>query len=139
MERAFSFPSNGIGYFIGHQILNSEEIAILSPWISDIKVKYPYNNRGYDSESLSAAIRNRGGVKLIVGEKEHNDYFLSRVPDDSYRIMEDLHAKAIVCTNLALIGSANVTMGGLHHNIEISKIVENNHDSIDDFIDKELN
>ena len=138
MERAFSFPSSGIGYFIGHQIVNNQQIAILSPWISDIKIRYPHNDEGYDDELLSKAIREGREVRILAADEEHNEYLFSRIPDDSYEIIEDLHAKAVISEDLVLIGSANVTRGGLYENIEICKIMENLYDSIEIFIEEEL-
>lgn len=144
MARTFSLPSDALGYYLGYALLHADDVAIVSPWVSDVQVSFPVNNAGIDrqlylSEALAAvADETRLRVYLRSGE-QHNNRIRSRLPDAvTVEIIDDLHAKAIVAPETVYMGSANVTRGGLFINRELCHIIENEYGSTDAYIEAEL-
>jgi phosphatidylserine/phosphatidylglycerophosphate/cardiolipin synthase-like enzyme len=79
-------------------------------------------------------------VDLFVrSDEQHNGYIESRLPDwIRYTEIDDLHAKAIVAPEFVYLGSANITRGGLTTNRELCEIIQNEYDSVSQFLQHEL-
>lgn len=143
MVKAFSLPSSSLSYFIGYTLIHSNKIVIISPWLSDIKLRFPVNNKLDDSNLLfSEAVKKLSSkeIYVIVNNDTHNEYILNRLKGYASIIqLESLHAKAVVCDKFVYVGSANVTQSGFFTNIEICEILENDYNSVNKYIFEELN
>jgi hypothetical protein len=134
MTRAFSLTSESLSYFVGFALLHSDQTVIVSPWLSDVRLQLPVNNRfsGRDVRLLEALEElDEKDVELFVRTGEqHNEYVKDRIPDHvTLHEIDDLHAKAVVCDEFVYMGSANITQGGLTLNRELCEIVENDYKS----------
>jgi len=92
---------------------------------------------------LSEAIEELNGetevIVLILEGQQSNDYIQSRLSEAvQVHKVEDLHAKAVIGEEAVYVGSANITHGGLMINRELCQIVENEYDSVDRYIEAEL-
>ena len=145
MGQAFSLPSSGLRYLLGHALVYSDHIAICSPWLSDVDVRLPLAP-GVDDRrmKLAAAISKFDTIVdvYVLPDEPSNEYALYRLSEmnnvDVTKV-PNLHAKAVVTRNYVYVGSANITRGGLLTNLELCKIVENQYMSVDGYIQKELN
>ena len=144
MTRTFSLSSDALSAYIGYTLYQSDRVALVSPWISDINVRLPVNNEFDDRQILlSEAIRKLEGetevLVLIRKGQEHNNYIKSRLASTvEVHSVEDLHAKCVVCQNHVYTGSANITRGGLYVNREICQINENPYESVEAYLESEL-
>ena len=143
MVRAFSLPSESLSYFIGFALLHSDEVAIVSPWLSNVDVRFPLNDR-FETRNVSLldAIERLedNTVYLIVRAGEsHNDFVRDRLPDGQrLHEIDDLHAKAVVTDAFVYMGSANITRGGLSVNRELCELLENEHESVETYLEMNL-
>lgn len=144
MTRTFSLTSDGLSAYIGYALYNSDKVALVSPWVSDITVKLPVNNEFDDRRMLlSEAIRKLEGdtrvTVLIRSGEEHNNYIRGEL-SETVRVhsIDDLHAKCVVAPEHVYTGSANITRGGLHINRELCQINENPYDSVSRYLSEEL-
>lgn len=145
MARTFSLPSEALGYYLGYALLHNDEVAIISPWVSDVQVAFPVNNRELDDQRMYlseaiAAFAEETSIRLLLrAGQRHNNYIQSKLGDSvAVELVDDLHAKAIVTHDSVYVGSANVTLSGLSINRELCHIVENEYDDIDTYIRSEL-
>lgn len=144
MTQTFSLPSEALDYYIGYTLFHSDRVALVSPWISDIEVVLPVNNRFderkmYLSKAIEALEGDTEVLVLIRSDQEHNNYLKSHLSESvDVRSVPDLHAKAVVSEDSVYIGSANITRGGLFVNRELCQIVENEYDDVDQYIEAEL-
>jgi phosphatidylserine/phosphatidylglycerophosphate/cardiolipin synthase-like enzyme len=139
MVRAFSLTSEGLGYFLGYTLVRAPRVAIISPWLSDVDVRLPLTNRdGPRRLKLSEALEELvdTSVRLVVRSGEdHNSYIRNRLPDHvELTELDDLHAKAIVAPEFVYLGSANITRGGLETNRELCEIIENEYESVEQYV-----
>jgi hypothetical protein len=136
--------SDALSAYIGYALYNSDRVALVSPWISDITVRLPVNNEFDDRRMLlSEAIRKLEGethiLVLIRTGQEHNNYVQSQLASTiEVQSVDDLHAKCVVNRSHVYTGSANITRGGLHINRELCQINENPYGSVDTYIEEEL-
>lgn len=144
MTRTFSLPSEGLGFYLGHALIHYDKVAIISPWVSDVQVIFPVNNREmakrqYLSEAIDE-LADETTVKIYLRSgQDHNHYITSKLDEAvDVKMVDDLHAKAIVTPESVYVGSANVTLGGLSINRELCQLVENEYESIEDYIAAEL-
>lgn len=143
MVRAFSLTSESLSYFIGFALLHSNPVIIISPWLSDVDLRLPVNNRVADRNiRLVDALKefSEKRIYLVVqrGQK-HNDYIKNLVPDHvTVRDVDDLHAKAVVADEFVYMGSANITHGGLTVNRELCEVLENEFGSAFEYVEKHL-
>ncbi len=144
MGKAFSLPSSGLRYLLGHALVYDDHIAICTPWLSDVDVRLPLVP-GVDDRStkLAAAIRDLDTqVDIYVRPDESaNEYALSRLSGlDNVTVttVPDIHAKAIITDAYVYVGSANITRGGLLTNLELCKVVENEFGGVQEYVDREL-
>lgn len=139
MVRAFSLPSESLSYFIGFALLHSDEVAIVSPWLSNVDVRLPINDR-FETRTVSLLeaidTLEETTVHLIVrGGEPHNDYVRNRVPaGQQLHEIDDLHAKAVVTDGFVYMGSANITRGGLSVNRELCELLENEYESVEGYL-----
>lgn len=144
MTRTFSLNSDALSAYIGYALYESDRVALVSPWISDINVRLPVNNEFEDRQLLlSEAIRILEGetevLVLIRKGQEHNNYIQSQLSSTvEVHSVEDLHAKCVVSPEHVYTGSANITRGGLYVNREICQINENPYESVDEYLEEEL-
>ncbi|NUC74772.1 hypothetical protein HTZ84_21145 [Haloterrigena sp. SYSU A558-1] len=147
MARTFSIHSDLIASFLGTAFLNAERIAIVSPWVSDITVRFPETDQLSARQlQLSEAVRFFDtDVWFIVdpAQADHNQLrpaaLLPRVSDVArIKEVENLHAKAIVTDQVLYQGSANITYRGLNINVELCDIRENECGSISAFLEDRL-
>ena len=144
MVRAFSLPSSGLSYFIGYSLVHAQRVAICSPWLSDVELRFPLTDKLSSRRlSLSAAIRelNTDVDFYVRTGEQHNDYMrslVSRMGNISMTTVDDLHAKAVVGPELVYVGSANITHSGLTVNRELCEIMENEYGSVSTYLDTEL-
>lgn len=143
MTRAFSLTSESLSYFIGFALLHSDPVVIISPWLSDVGLRLPVNQRFDDRKiKLLDALEelSEKSIHLIVRKgEEHNAYIERRLPNHvEFREVADLHAKAVVCDEFVYMGSANITKGGLTVNRELCTILENEHESAVEYLSDEL-
>jgi len=144
MTRTFSLPSEGLGYFIGYTLYHSDRVGIVSPWLSDIEIIFPVNTRFEERQMyLSEAIEKLNGetevTVLILKGQQSNDYIQSRLSEAvQVHKVDDLHAKAVIGEEAVYVGSANITHGGLMVNRELCQIVENEYESVERYIEAEL-
>lgn len=146
MTRTFSSPSESLGYFVGFAFLHYDNVALISPWISDIEINFPVSPQTEETQQmyLSEAIEKFGDdtrIRMLIREDQsHNSYIKSQMTGMiEIELVDDLHAKAIVTPELVYVGSANITRGGLHINRELCQINENEYKSVNDYIREELN
>ncbi|WP_276249160.1 phospholipase D-like domain-containing protein [Haladaptatus sp. YSMS36] len=142
MVRAFSLPSNGLRYFIGFTLARADHVAICSPWLSDVDIRLPLLP-GVENRSLKlASAIDKLGTDVdfyIKSEEDHNEYAISKLKNIATIVeVDDLHAKAIVTDEFVYMGSANITQGGLHTNIELCEVLENEFDDVTEYIDARL-
>ncbi|MFD1646881.1 phospholipase D-like domain-containing protein [Haloarchaeobius litoreus] len=143
MVRAFSLTSDSLSYFIGWTLVHADRAVIVSPWLSDVELRFPVNEH-LDSRqtNLLEAIETLPDtdVTFIVRTGEsHNDFVQNRLPEDvSMLTVDDLHAKVVVCDEYAYLGSANITHGGLTLNREICEVIENEYGDTDTYLNEEL-
>lgn len=143
MVQAFSLTSNSLAYFIGYTLVHARRVAIVSPWMSDVELKFPVTNALEERTlRLSEALRQlpETEVMIIVKEGEsHNDYLRRRLPDHVTLIeLDDLHAKAVICDEYVYLGSANITRGGFSLNRELCEVIENDYENIEAYLESEL-
>ena len=143
MVRAFSLPSESLSYFVGFTLLHSDHVIIVSPWLSDVPLRLPVNDRFDDREMRLLTMLEdleTPNVQLLVREGErHNDYIEQRLPNDiHFQRIEDLHAKAVICDDFVYLGSANITQGGLSLNREICEVLENEYGSAQEYLSRTL-
>jgi len=143
MTRAFTLPSDELAYFIGYTLLHADRVVLVSPWLSDVELRFPVNDQTSSRELLlSDAITELGDTDvtfLINGNEDHNDYIKNRVEQHAGIVdVRDLHAKAVITDDWVYAGSANITRRGLLINRELCKIVENDHNDIDTYVHEEL-
>ena len=143
MVRAFSLPSESLSYFIGFTLLHSDHVVIVSPWLSDVTLRLPVNDRFDEREVRLVAVLEaleETEVHLLVREgEEHNNYIERRLPDHvHFRKVEGLHAKAVVSGAFVYLGSANITRGGLSINRELCEVLENEYGSAREYVSSTL-
>jgi len=144
MGQAFSLPSSALQYLLGHALVYSDHIAICSPWLSDVDVRLPLAPGVDDRRTkLAAAIRELDTtVDVYVRPDEStNEYALNRLSgleNVTVSKVVDLHAKAVVTRNYVYVGSANITRRGLLTNLELCKVIENQHMNVGKYLQKEL-
>jgi hypothetical protein len=144
MGRAFSLPSNGLRYLIGHALVYSDHVAICSPWLSDVDVRLPLAPGVDDRRTkLAAAIKELDTTVdvYVLPDQSSNDYALSRlsrIDNVTVSTVSDLHAKAVVTDLYVYAGSANITRGGLITNKELCKVVENEYGDVRSYVEAEL-
>ncbi|WP_238479956.1 phospholipase D-like domain-containing protein [Natranaeroarchaeum sulfidigenes] len=143
MVQAFSLTSDSLSYFIGYTLLHAPRTIVVSPWLSDVELRFPVNEHIEDRRmNMLDAISELPDtdVTFIVREGEdHNDFVRERLPDGVTMLeIEDLHAKVVVCDEYAYIGSANITRGGLTLNREVCEVIENEYDNAVIYVEEEL-
>ncbi|GAB6878225.1 hypothetical protein JCM17823_04990 [Halorubrum gandharaense] len=144
MGRAFSLPSSGLRYLLGHALVYGDHVAICSPWLSDVDVRLPLAPGVDDRRTkLAAALRDVDtDVDVYVRpDEEANEYALSRlagIENVSVTKVHDLHAKAVITETYVYVGSANITRGGLLTNLELCKVLENEYEDVGTYLDEEL-
>jgi len=142
MENSYYFKSNVLNYLIGYFMLFEDDIILISPWLSDLEIKLPYNKRFNTSTINLSKLINKSKEKIasiIVSPDEHNNYLLGRITDEiKIKKIRDLHAKAIVSNKLVYIGSANITRSGTSKNTELCQLATNEFLSSRKFVEKRL-
>lgn len=143
MVRAFSLTSESLSYFLGFALLHSDPLVIISPWVSDVRVRLPVNDRFDDREVRLLKVLEELSEKeihLLVRESEqHNEYIKERLSENvQLEEIHDLHAKAVVSDEFVYIGSANITHGGLTVNRELCEVLENEYGSAQEYIREKL-
>lgn len=143
MTRAFTLPSSELAYFIGYTLIHAERVVLVSPWLSDVELRFPVNDQTSSRELLlSDAISELNGTTvtfLINGNEDHNDYIKNRVEQYADVLdVPDLHAKAVISNDWVYAGSANITRRGLLVNRELCKIVTNEYNDTDSYVHEEL-
>lgn len=147
MVRTFSIHSEEIAKFLGTAFLNAERMAVVSPWVSDITVRFPecdlVADRGLRFSEAVAKLDVEVEVFVDPNQAHHNrDKPTSLLPRISGQVpvheVEDLHAKAIVTDRVLYQGSANMTYNGLNVNVELCDIRENEHGDVDRFLERRL-
>lgn len=147
MVRTFSIHSEEIAKFLGTALLNTDQMAVVSPWISDITVRFPDSDRIPDRKlQFSEAVQTLD-VDLEVFVDPNQNYHNRGKPNSLLPQISDhvpiheihgLHAKAIVTEQVLYQGSANMTYNGLNVNIELCDIRENEHGDVDQFLECRL-
>ena len=143
MARAFSLTSDSLSYFIGYTLFHAPRTVIVSPWLSDVVLRFPVNSH-LDSRHmrLLEAVPELpdADVTFVVRTGEsHNEYVRERLPAGvSFHEVDDLHAKVVVCDEYAYLGSANITHGGLTVNREVCEVIENEHGTAEAYLAEEL-
>lgn len=147
MVRTFSIHSEEIAKFLGTAFLNADQMAVVSPWVSDITVRFPDSNRISDQRLRFSEAVQILDVDLEVfvdpNQNHHNRQkstsLLPRISDHvSIHEVDGLHAKAIVTDRVLYQGSANMTYNGLNVNIELCDIRENEYGDVDQFLEHQL-
>ena len=143
MTRAFSLPSESLSYFIGFTLLHCDPIVVVSPWLSDVSLRLPINDRFEPREvSLVEALEtlSEKEIHLLVRSGEsHNDYIKRRLPEHVHvQEIEGLHAKAVVSDSFVYLGSANITRGGLELHREVCEVIENEYGNAETYLESEL-
>ncbi|GAA0291725.1 hypothetical protein GCM10009066_02790 [Halarchaeum salinum] len=143
MVRAFSLPSESLSYFIGFTLLHSDHVVIVSPWLSDVTLRLPVNDRFDEREVRLATMLGEltdTDIRILVREgEEHNEYIERRLPNHvEFRVVEGLHAKAVVSDAFVYLGSANITRGGLSVNRELCEVLENEYGSAHEYVSSTL-
>jgi len=129
MFSVLSTRTIGIWIFKIFKSLTIKELDIVTPFLSDVYIL----NRGRFSYFLDKLARS-ADVSLITrspNTKKQRD-LLKTIKDKGVTIFinDRLHAKLILAkysptSGYALIGSANITVGGLSRNIELAIITDN--------------
>lgn len=143
MVRAFSLTSDGLGYFIGYTLLHARRTVIVSPWLSDVELRFPVNEHLNDRQmGMLEAIEELPDTDVtfvVRSDEDHNEFIRDRLPPAvSMLEIADLHAKVVVCDEFAYVGSANVTRGGLTNNRELCEIIENEYEDAITYVEEEL-
>jgi phosphatidylserine/phosphatidylglycerophosphate/cardiolipin synthase-like enzyme len=147
MVRTFSIHSEEIAKFLGTALLNADQMAVVSPWVSDITVRFPDSNRIPDQRLRFSEAVQALDIDLEVFVDPDQDHHNRRKPTSLLpRIsghvpvheIDGLHAKAIVTDRVLYQGSANMTYNGLNVNIELCDIRENEHGDVDQFLENRL-
>ncbi|WP_233255253.1 phospholipase D-like domain-containing protein [Haloplanus rallus] len=143
MTRAFTLPSNELAYFIGYTLIHADRVVLVSPWLSDVELRFPVNDQTSSRELLLseavAELTDTSITFLINGNEDHNDYIKSRVERNAKVIdVSDLHAKAVITDDWIYAGSANITRRGLLVNRELCKVVTNAHSDVNTYVKEEL-
>lgn len=145
MGQAFSLPSSGLGYLLGHALVYNDHIAICSPWLSDVNVRLPLAPGVDDRRTKLAAAISEFDTAVdvyVLPDESSNEYALNRLSEiKNVKVTKvpNLHAKAIVTSSYVYVGSANITRGGLLTNLELCKIVENQYRDVDTYLQEEMN
>lgn len=144
MTRAFTLPSNELAYFIGYTLIHADRVVLVSPWLSDVELRFPVNDQTSSRELLLseavAELTDTDITFLINGNEDHNDYIKSRVERNAAIVnVPDLHAKAVITDDWVYVGSANITRRGLLVNRELCKIVTNTYSDASTYVEEELN
>lgn len=142
MENSFYFESNALNYIIGHFLLFERNIIFVSPWISNIEIKLPHNNR-IDKKTMRLddliKLLKENISSIIVSKDKFNDFFLKRIPSDlDIKKIEDLHAKAIISDDIIYMGSANITRGGTKKNKELCQLQRNPYSDSKIFLERRM-
>jgi len=121
---------------VSELIQASEEIWLVSPWISDIGVvdngAHAFDDllsdpsgRRYRLSDILAALASRGSrLRIVTRNDEHNDTFVSQVERGcqgfDLRVVrhDDLHEKTMCGEDWVISGSMNFTYNGLLKNDE---------------------
>jgi hypothetical protein len=135
--------SDSLSYFIGWTLVHADRAVVVSPWLSDVELRFPVNEHLESRQmNLLEAIEELPDtdVTFIVRTGEsHNDFVQNRLPEDvSMLTVDDLHAKVVVCDEYAYLGSANITHGGLTLNRELCEVIENEYEDTDTYLREEL-
>lgn len=143
MPRAFSLTSDSLGYFIGYTLLHADRIVIVSPWLSDVTLRFPVNDRFENRDlSLLEALDNLPDTEVtfvVRSGEQHNNFVRDRLPDDVLLLeVDDLHAKLVVCDEFIYLGSANITRGGLELHREVCEVIENEYGDAEAYLESEL-
>jgi hypothetical protein len=147
MVRTFSIHSEEIAKFLGTALLNADQMVVISPWVSDITVRFPDSDRIPDQRlRFSEAVQTLDvNVEMFVDpdQNHHNrrkpTSLLPRISDHvPIHEIDGLHAKAIVTNQVLYQGSANMTYNGLNVNIELCDIRENEYGDVDQFLERRL-
>jgi hypothetical protein len=143
MVRAFSLTSDSLSYFIGFTLLHAPRTIIVSPWLSNVDLRFPVNEHLEERQlPLLDAIAELPDtdVTFVVREgEEHNEFVRDRLPEGVSMIsVEGLHAKVVVCDEFAYLGSANITRGGLTLNREVCEVIENEYADAISYVEEEL-
>jgi phosphatidylserine/phosphatidylglycerophosphate/cardiolipin synthase-like enzyme len=144
MVQAFSLTSESLSYFIGFSLLHSDRVIVTSPWLSDVTLRLPVNDRLGDREvHLLQALEefSEKEIHLLVrAGEEHNEYIINRLPEHvKLQKIDSIHAKAVVCDEFVYMGSANITYGGLTLNRELCEVLENEFESAEEYVQQKLN
>lgn len=143
MVQTFSIRSEQIARYLGTAFLNTSQIVIISPWVSDVTVRFPETDQLDDRELLLSQAVNKLNVDVIFVVDPANDDHNRRRPQailpklsDYVEIetVENLHAKAIVTDQIIYQGSANVTYNGLNVNVELCDLRENEYRDVNEFL-----
>ncbi|WP_254863106.1 phospholipase D-like domain-containing protein [Halovivax gelatinilyticus] len=143
MVQTFSIRSDQIARYLGSAFLNATRIVIVSPWVSDIKVKVPETDQIDDRELLLSQAVNQFDVNVTFvvdpANNAHNrlraQALLPKVSSHAtIETVDNLHAKAIVTDQILYQGSANVTYHGLNVNVELCDLRENEYEDANDFL-----
>jgi phosphatidylserine/phosphatidylglycerophosphate/cardiolipin synthase-like enzyme len=118
-------------------------VAIVSPWLSDVELRLPVNDRFESRVVTLVDIINEleeTTVHLIVREGEsHNEYIRNQLPESQHLYeVDDLHAKTVVTDTFVYVGSANITRGGLIVNRELCELLENESGSVEAYLASKL-
>ena len=143
MPRAFSLTSESLGYFIGYTLLHADRVAIVSPWVSDVSLRFPVNNRFEKRDmNLLEALENLSDTEVMFvvrADEQHNNFVRDRLPDHVSLIeVDNLHAKLVVCDEFVYLGSANITRGGLELHREVCEVIENEYGNAETYLESEL-
>lgn len=143
MPRAFSLTSDSLGYFIGYTLLHADRVAIVSPWVSDVGLRFPVNNRFENRDmTLLEALKNLPETEVLFvvrADEQHNNFVRDRLPDHvSLLEVDNLHAKLVVCDEFVYLGSANITRGGLELHREVCEVIENEYGNAETYLESEL-
>jgi len=145
MGQAFSLPSSGLRYLLGHALVYSDHMAICSPWLSDVDVRLPLAPGVDDRRTKLAAAISEFDTTVdvyVLPDESSNEYALDRLSEiKNVKVTKvpNLHAKAIVTSGYVYVGSANITRGGLLTNLELCKLVENQYRDVDGYLQEEMN
>ena len=143
MVKAYSLTSDSLGYFIGYTLIHASRVAIVSPWLSDVTVRLPLNDKCEDRHvRLSELLKDLPDTEVtfaVRSGEEHNSYIHERLPAEvQLTELPDLHAKAVVSPEYVYLGSANITQGGLEVNRELCEVIENEYGAVDAYLREEL-
>lgn len=147
MVRTFSIHSEKIAKFLGAIFLNADQMVVVSPWVSDITVRFPETGRVSRRELLfSEAVSELDvDVQMFVdpNQEHHNrnkpSSLLPKISGSAtIHEVDGLHAKAIITDYILYQGSANMTYNGLNINIELADIRENEYGDINQFLEHQL-